>query len=140
VTGSGHPTCSFVYKLVARSDSDEVGSPYEPVAKKSMSKSTVGGRKYAVRRLDAKGMAEAELVGIGTPPKGDHDDRPLLRELVLDGKVVGRESLADARARHEMARHELPRDAYKMSRGEPVIPTLFLDDQGNSAFNPYARS
>ena len=140
VTGSGHPTCSFVYKLVARSDSDDPRSALEPVAKKSMSKTTVGGRKYALRRLDAKGMAEAELVGIGSAPAGDHDDRPLLRELVRDGEIVGRETLAAARDRHAMARHELPRDAYKMSRGEPVIPTLFLDDEGNPAFNPYARS
>jgi nicotinate phosphoribosyltransferase len=140
VTGSGHPTCSFVYKLVARADSDDPAAPLEPVAKKSMSKSTVGGRKYAMRRLDAKGQSEAELVGIGTPPLGDHNDRPLVRELVRGGSIVGRETIAAARDRHAMARHELPRDAYKMSRGEPVIPTYFLDEHGQPAFNPYARS
>ncbi len=140
VTGSGHPTCSFVYKLVARADTDDPGAPLEPVAKRSRSKSTVGGRKYALRRLDDKGIAEAEIVGIGTPPTGDHNDRPLLRELVRHGEIVGGEPLSAARERHEAARDELPRDAYKMSRGEPVIPTLFLDEHGEPAFNPYVRS
>ena len=27
VTGSGHPTCGFVYKLVARADSDDPDAP-----------------------------------------------------------------------------------------------------------------
>ncbi len=140
VTGSGHPTCSFVYKLVARADSDDPDAPLEPVAKKSTNKSTVGGRKYALRRRDAKGIAEAELVGIGTPPAGDGDDRALLRELVRQGEIVGREPLADARTRYEAAIQELPRDAYKMSRGEPVIDTYFLDEHGQAAPNPYSRS
>ncbi len=140
VTGSGHPTCSFVYKLVARAGSDDPGAPLISVAKKSAMKSTVGGRKYALRRRDPKGFAEAELVGIGAAPQGDGDDRPLLRELVTGGEVVGREPLSAARERHEAAVHELPRDAFKMSRGEPCIPTYFLDENGQMAPNPYDRS
>ncbi len=139
VTGSGFPTCSFVYKLVARADSEDPDAPLSPVAKKSVNKSTVGGRKYALRRRDAKGYAEAELVGIGTPPAGDSDDRPLLVELVKNGEVVGRETTAAARERHAAAVQELPRDAYKMSRGDPCIPTYFLDEQGQPTLNPYAR-
>lgn len=140
VTGSGHPTCSFVYKLVARAGSDDPDAPLVSVAKKSAMKSTVGGRKYAMRRRDAKGFAEAELVGIGAAPQGDGDDRPLLRELVSGGEVVGREPLSAARERHEAAVHELPRDAFKMSRGEPCIPTYFLDETGHMAPNPYERT
>jgi len=137
VTGSGAPTCSMVYKLVARSQTNDPASPLIPVAKKSMSKATVGGRKYAVRRRDVKGIAEAELIGVGEPPQSDHDDRPLLRELIRDGKIVGTESLAAARDRHEQARGELPRDGYKMSRGEPVIPTYYVDDAGGIIPTPY---
>ena len=37
----------------------------EPVAKKSQDKLSVGGRKWAMRRLSADGRAEAEVVGIG---------------------------------------------------------------------------
>ncbi len=140
VTGSGSPTCSFVYKLVARAESDDPEAEVRPVAKKSLNKSTVGGRKYALRRRDAKGVAEAELVGIGTPPEDDGDDRPLLRELVRSGEVVGREPVSAARERHAMACQELPRDAYKMSRGEPCIPTYFIDAHGQPAVNPYDRS
>ena len=121
VTGSGHPTCGFVYKLVAREgDRGEMVS----VAKRSTDKISIGGRKYALRRRSAEGVAEAEVVGIGEPPVDDGDDRPLLVPLVRSGEVVGRESLDDARARHLSSRGELPQAAQQMSRGEPVIATI----------------
>lgn len=137
VTGSGAPTCSMVYKLVARATSDELDAPLLPVAKKSASKVSVGGQKYAVRRLDVKGQAEAELIGVSAPPAGDGDDRPLLRELIREGEIVGDEPLSAARKRHSEARGELPRDGYKMSRGEPVIPTYYLDEVGEIIPSPY---
>ena len=121
VTGSGHPTCGFVYKLVAReSDDGELVS----VAKRSVDKASVGGRKYALRRRSPSGVAEAEVVGIGHPPVDDGDDRALLVPLVRDGETVGRETLADARARHLASRAELPVTIQQMSRGEPAIPTV----------------
>jgi len=123
VTGSGHPTCGFVYKLVARAD--DAGEMVS-VAKRSADKISVGGRKYALRRRSPAGVAEAEVVGIGTPPADDGDDRPLLVPLVIGGEVVGREPLDDARARHLAARAELPVVVQQMSRGEPVIPTLHV--------------
>jgi nicotinate phosphoribosyltransferase len=121
VTGSGHPTCGFVYKLVARAGED---GEMVDVAKRSKDKISIGGRKYALRRRNAKGCAEAEVVGIGEPPVDDGDDRPLLVPLVRSGEVVGRESLDDARARHLSSRGELPQAAQQMSRGEPVIATI----------------
>jgi nicotinate phosphoribosyltransferase len=121
VTGSGHPTCGFVYKLVAR---EGASGELEPVAKKSKDKASIGGRKYALRRRSPSGVAEAEVVGIGTPPVDDGDDRDLLVELVRGGEVVGREPLAAARERHRVARAELPPAAQQMSKGEPVIPTI----------------
>ncbi len=127
VTGSGHPTCGFVYKLVARADSDEADAPLRPVAKASAGKISVGGRKYALRRLDATGTASAEVIGIGEPPTGDSNDRPLLVPLVVDGEITWSETLAESRARHRRALTELPLDALKMSRGEPVIETQWED-------------
>ena len=124
VTGSGHPTSGFVYKLVAREDA--TGRMVD-VAKRSKDKISIGGRKYALRRRNARGVAEAEVVGIGEAPRNDGDDRPLLVPLVRDGKVVGREDLAAARRRHLDSRAELPLPARMMSRGEPVIPTLHVD-------------
>lgn len=125
VTGSGAPTAGMVYKLVARSD--DTGEMVD-VAKASKDKASVGGRKYALRRRNARGIAEAEVIGIGTPPEDDGDDRALLVDYVRDGAVVGGEhvELAAARDRHEASLAELPRAAHQLSRGEPAIPTTYL--------------
>ena len=128
VTGSGAPTAGMVYKLVARTDDsgELVG-----VAKKSKDKHSVAGRKYALRRRSAKGVAEAEVIGIGEAPANDGDDRALLVPLVTGGEVVDRDALAldAARARHDASRAELPPAAHRLQRGEPVIPTVFEDAQ-----------
>jgi nicotinate phosphoribosyltransferase len=123
VTGSGHPTGGFVYKLVSRCTSAGV---MVDVAKKSKDKSSVGGRKFALRRRNDAGVAEAEVVGIGTAPEDDGNDRALLVPLVQQGTVVGREPLEQSRKRHLAARAELPMQAQQLSRGEPAIPTLHL--------------
>lgn len=128
VTGSGAPTAGMVYKLVARTDDsgELVG-----VAKKSKDKHSVAGRKYALRRRNTKGVAEAEVIGIGEAPANDGDDRALLVPLVTGGEVVDRDALAldAARARHDASRAELPPAAHRLQRGEPVIPTVFEDAQ-----------
>jgi nicotinate phosphoribosyltransferase len=124
VTGSGHPTCGFVYKLVSREGAD---GQMVNVAKKSKDKISIGGRKFALRRRSPDGVAQAEVVGIGAPPADDGDDRSLIVPLVRDGEVVGRESLATMRERHAASREELPLTARQMSRGEPCIPTEHLD-------------
>ncbi|KQP77164.1 nicotinate phosphoribosyltransferase [Aeromicrobium sp. Leaf289] len=121
VTGSGAPTSGFVYKLVARED--DAGT-MQPVAKKSVDKASVGGRKWALRRLSSSGTAQAEVVGIGTPPVDDGDDRALLVPFVEGGLHVHHDTLDDARARHASAIAELPAAARKLSRGEPVIQTV----------------
>ncbi|MFI7346664.1 nicotinate phosphoribosyltransferase [Streptomyces sp. NPDC049936] len=126
VTGSGHPTASMVYKLVARESGD--GTPLVPVAKKSSGgKTSIGGRKWAARRLDADGHAEAEVIGTGPVP-ADLADRQLLVELVRGGEVVAREPLDAARDRHAAARAGLPLSATQLSRGEPVIPTEYAHE------------
>ncbi|MFF4400157.1 nicotinate phosphoribosyltransferase [Streptomyces sp. NPDC001480] len=126
VTGSGHPTSAMVYKLVARAESDEPRAPLTAVAKKARGgKTSIGGRKWAARRLDAYGVAEAEVVGTGPVPK-ELADRQLLVELVKGGEVVAREPLDAARDRHAAARANLPLSATQLSRGEPVIPTEYV--------------
>ncbi|WP_435601107.1 nicotinate phosphoribosyltransferase [Streptomyces sp. C10-9-1] len=126
VTGSGHPTCSMVYKLVARARSTDPGAPLEPVAKKSRGgKTSIGGRKWAARRPDEQGVAEAEVVGTGAVPDG-LADRQLLVQLVKGGEVVAREPLDAARERHLAVRGGLPLSATQLSRGEPVLPTEYL--------------
>ena len=123
VTGSGHPTCGFVYKLVSREGAD---GEMVSVANKSKDKMSIGGRKYALRRLSPRGIAEAEVIGIGDAPANDGNDRPLLVPLVRGGEIVGREPLEAARARHLASREELPLIARMLSKGETVLDTIHL--------------
>lgn len=119
VTGSGSPTVGMVYKLVAR---DGV-----PVAKNSVGKRSVGGRKHAVRRHDADGTATAEVVSAAPVTTREHD-RELIRPLVRGGELVEprspADSLAAAQELHARARDALPTEAWSLSRGEPAIDTV----------------
>jgi nicotinate phosphoribosyltransferase len=131
VTGSGAPTAGLVYKLVAREDAagNLVG-----VAKTSKDKVSVGGRKWAMRRLTVDGEAEAEVVGIGNVPTDDGNDRPLMVDLLREGEIVTDARLDAARSRHEQSRTELPPRALQLSRGEPAIRTIYEveRDEGHS--------
>ena len=124
VTGSGAPTAAMVYKLVARSDDS---GELRPVAKRSVGKPGRGGRKWAIRHRDDRGTAVAERISL-IPPSPGPRDRVLLRELVRDGEIVGREPAGAARSRHEEALAELPSYALQLSRGYPAIPTVFEPD------------
>lgn len=126
VTGSGHPTAKLVYKIVSRAD--DSGALVD-VAKLSKDKASVGGRKFALRRIDASGLAEAEVIGIGEAPRRDENDRELLVQLVRDGEVIVPTDPMNARARHTAAIAELPPRATRLSRGEPVIPTVLVDEE-----------
>lgn len=125
VTGSGVPTSSMVYKLVAR---ENAAGELEPVAKKATGKGSVGGRKTALRRRDPDGVATHEIVGIDTVPHDDGDDRPLMRAFVRNGDVLdgwtGADAVLRARERHAASMAELPRSATRLSEGEPAIPTV----------------
>src|SRR6476661_30421 len=125
VTGSGAPTASMVYKLVQREDAS---GQMQGVEKKSKDKTSVGGRKWAMRRLRDDGIAQAEVIGIGEQPRDDGNDRRLMIDLVRAGEVVDHQDIHEARARHEASRAELPRAAAQLSRGEPVIPTVYEKD------------
>ena len=128
VTGSGAPTAGMVYKLVSREDST---GTMVGVAKKSKDKQSVAGRKFALRRLSQGGVAETEVVGIGEPPTDDGDDRSLLVPLVRGGERVDGDvhTLRAARERHAASRAELPPAAHRLQRGEPAIPTVYVEDR-----------
>ena len=119
VTGSGAPTMGMVYKLVER---DGV-----PVAKRSLGKPSVGGRKSAVRRHDASGTATAEVVSSEAVLPRD-GDRQLIVELVRGGELCNpappREALAAARAHHQRVREAMPPEAFALSRGDCAIDTV----------------
>jgi nicotinate phosphoribosyltransferase len=133
VTGSGAPAAGMVYKLVAHKN--DVGD-WIPVAKTSTAKASVGGRKDAVRRLDSTGTAREEIVLLGDGPAGEPElvspsglERALLAPLIVNGQVderhLGPAGTARARAHHASVMRELPIEAFRLGRGEPVIPTTY---------------
>jgi nicotinate phosphoribosyltransferase len=128
VTGSGHPTCGFVYKLVARAEVDGADAPLVPVAKKSTDKISIGGRKQALRRLSDDGVAEAEVVGVGVHSEPDRNERYLLARFVSSGEIIEEEPLDVARERHRRVLAELPPEAMMMSKGEPVLETVYVSE------------
>ncbi len=133
VTGSGYPTASMVYKLVARQDAD--GS-WVGVAKASADKASFGGRKAAFRTL-SDGVAAAETVVVSDgfealdTPAEHPDGRPLQVTLVEGGEIEtafeGAAGTASARAHHLRVREELPVRALALSKSDPAIPTVYVE-------------
>jgi nicotinate phosphoribosyltransferase len=126
VTGSGSPASGMVYKLVAhKSDAGE----WIAVGKLSDGKATVAGRKVPVRSLD-HGVAVEETVYVEEPESLPKPGRGLLVDMVVDGVIdpshLGADGVAGARAHHGYAIAELPFSAFGLSRGEPVIPTVYI--------------
>lgn len=137
VTGSGHPTCGFVYKLVARASGEDPDADWVSVGKKSKGKNTLGGRKFAMRRLGEGGRAESEVIGLGAAPVNDGNDRDLLVPIFSAGRRVHTGSLEDARRRHAASLAELPLAARRISKGDPALETIILDERGAETTNPY---
>ena len=132
VTGSGFPAAGMVYKLVARRDD---AGEWVAVAKASTQKLSVGGRKNAARRLDSTRTAREELVFVGDGPEGEAEFepggelRPLMVQLMSDGiadpAFIGSQGTLAARSHRAEVMQELPIEAFRLGRGEPVIPTTY---------------
>jgi len=133
VTGSGYPTASMVYKLVARQGSD---GGWIAVAKASSDKASQGGRKAAFR-IVSDGVAREERVIVSdgfeeVASAAEHPDgRPLQVTFVDRGEIdtahEGAEGTGAARAHHLKVREELPVHALALSKSDPAIPTVFVD-------------
>ena len=126
VTGSGHPTASMVYKLVAIADGPEAGTPLRAVGKLSPGKITVGGRKQVRRTADAAGYWRAEVLSLAgsTALAGAHD--PQVR-LMSAGTRAWRDDPAAARRRCEERRNGLrPEDRTPNPRRSPAVPTEWM--------------
>lgn len=119
VTGSGHPTVGFVYKLVSHAD----GEKWVDVAKESRNKTNRGGKKNAAR-LIVDGVATAELVG--SQAEGRPLQVPLITNGLIDTAASGSAGVDAARNHHRNALSELPAAAFRLSAGEPAIPTNFV--------------
>ena len=116
VTGSGHPTAGFVYKLVAH----RRGNSWVDVAKKSKGKASRGGKKIAYRQIEA-GYAVAELIG----KKSGRRLQQLLFDSTPNDQYLGAPGVAVARLHHQKSRAELLPNALRLSKGEPAIPTIY---------------
>ena len=109
VTGGGHPTCGFIYKMVENDG--------RPVEKRSPGKQTVGGRKWAWR---VEG-GSVDLVA-GRPDAGH--GRALQEEAVRGGIRSASSGASEARRRHAESRASLG-DGRALSlrrHAEPPVP------------------
>ena len=117
---TGYMPPGFVFKLVAIED----GTSMRPVAKRSIGKMSSGGVKDAYRLFE-DGVAVTELV----VTRESRDTRPtaqgrsLVHGLVEHGVTVVDTSLEIARATARAAVAELPRSAFALAAGEPVLTT-----------------
>ncbi|MEU3646355.1 nicotinate phosphoribosyltransferase [Lentzea sp. NPDC034063] len=121
VTGSGAPTAGMVYKLV------EVDGRH--VEKRSTSKQSRGGWKKALRRHKDTGTALEEVVfqASAEPELGPYDrlvQIPLMRGGQITDEVP---TLEQNRERLRAALVSVPWEGLKLSRGEPAIPTIYLE-------------
>jgi nicotinate phosphoribosyltransferase len=109
----------MVYKLV------EVDG--RPVAKRSASKESRGGRKSAVRRYKPTGTAIEEVVHpVTTEVEVGPHDRVVPVPLVRGGEqVAGLPTLEQSREHLRAALVSVPWEGLKLSRGEPALPTVF---------------
>ena len=133
VTGSGHPTASVVYKLVAIADGAGPGAPLRAVGKLSPGKTTVGGRKQVHRTVDAAGYWKAEVLS----PAGDAgpaDAHCPQVVLVAGGERAWQDDPAAARRRCAERRQGLrSEDRVPHPRRSPAIPTEWVGMESPAA-------
>jgi nicotinate phosphoribosyltransferase len=124
VTGSGAPTAGFVYKLV------EVGGA--PVIKRSEHKTTIGGRKIAVRRHKPSGTATEEIVTAQGAPEPEPHDRALQRPFLRAGEAVpDLPTLEQSREHARACLISIPWEGLKLSAGEPAL-TVHMRQAGEA--------
>ena len=123
VTGSGHPTASVVYKLVAIADEAGPTAPLRAVGKLSPGKRTIGGRKEVHRTVDEEGYWAAEVLSVlpVDMPDGSYDPRV---QLITGGRRVRDGDVTGARARCLALRQKLrPEDRTPYPRRTPAVRT-----------------
>jgi nicotinate phosphoribosyltransferase len=105
ITGSGHPTASMVYKLVAIED----GGHLRSVRKRSLGKDTIGGRKAAFRT--AEGTETLVVDNDVAPDQVPGPGRRLQQQLIRAGTRLVDETIDDARNRCAATLADLPESA-----------------------------
>lgn len=122
ITGSGHPTAGFVYKLVAF----EQNGAWQPVAKRSTSKLNMGGKKYVYRRV-----SHGEFREITTLRPNPELGLPIQQDFVLEGASLLGDNFQlttlEARDQHSRSMRQIPKDSSRLSKGEPSIEVEFIN-------------
>ena len=126
VTGSGHPTASMVYKLVSVADSEN-SADLRPVAKESVAKVSVGGRKTAHRTYQ-DGVLIDETYAVDHPDGWANGN--VQRPVILAGEVVHDPDLEAVRRHAAAALASLPAEARDVSEGPAYLTATARDDQG----------
>ena len=129
ITGSGHPTASLVYKLVAI----EHGNVLRSVNKRSAGKGTVGGRKIAFR-IDGEDLLVVD--NEHRPDAVDGPGRPLQVPLIIAGEVRPRPTLAESRDHCARALAELPPAALELDGVPPGSRVLDATQDAEQAVEP----
>jgi nicotinate phosphoribosyltransferase len=126
VTGSGHPTASMVYKLVAVAPDTDPSSELRAVGKLSPGKRTIGGRKDVHRTVDSEGRFTGEILSVLPIELPDDSMAPQVA-LVRDGEIVADvTNPAEARARCAERRSRLDDlDRTPWPSHAPAIPTIW---------------
>jgi len=141
-TGSGHPTASMVYKLVAVSDVP--GGPLRPVSKKSKDKVSLGGHKTAWREYDDAGLLlreffttdaldEGHARRASRPPAGA---RPVQVPVMRDGVTVHAPGTEEIRAFTAAALRTLPPEAHAVAAGAPYLTVTHEPTEEESMSTP----
>lgn len=113
ITGSGHPTASMVYKLVAIEEAGALRS----VNKRSAGKGTTGGRKVAFRQDGAEVLV---IDNERRPGEVDGPGRPLQTTLIDAGVIQGLPTLEQSRQHCARSLNELPPTALGLDGVPPV--------------------
>jgi putative nicotinate phosphoribosyltransferase len=117
-TGSGHPTASMVYKLVAVGDAP--GGLLRPVSKKSKDKVSVGGHKTAWREYDDAGLLVRESFTVPGAPERP-GAQPVQIPVMHGGVKVHTPGTEEIRAYTAASLRRLPAEALSVAAGAPYL-------------------
>ncbi len=127
-TGSGHPTASMVYKLVAVSDA--AGGPLRAVSKKSKDKVSVGGHKTAWREYDDAGLLVRERFTVPGDPRRTHRRPHRVQVPVMRrGSTVHAPGTDDIRTFTAGALATLPTEALSVAAGAPYLTVTLIEEE-----------
>ena len=125
VMGSGHPTASMVYKVVAVARRADASAALEPVGKTSANKATRAGAVQPYRSVVGGTLRDEVLVPDGRNVKLD-GFVPAHVELVRDGVNVYPFDLSQDREFHQQVRDTLPpRSRWLRASGPVMTPAVW---------------